>query len=463
MSKDTGERLNDLAETARWQLPAWFFIIKANWHKLYFVLAAAIIVFFYGVVAATYDVFPHRMLIDAKKAAADWTRNYMHYLRLRPDKFIHPARQQGSGVTVYVPNEAYEGVTFVTSMWEKSNGMQLLDMKGSVLYRWRVSLNEIWPTSVLPNRQKQLNDWDSEIQRAHLYANGDVVLTFEYEGLAKIDRCSRVLWRVPFATHHSIYEDAQGNLWVPGRKILRQPEKRLPLLVPPVAEEYILKISPDGKILEEISMLDVFYQSGQEALLFANGLPETMNGFWDITHMNDVKILEESFASKFPLFKAGDIMVSMRDLNLIVVIDRSTKKIKWSMTGPYIKQHDPHFLPNGRISVYDNRADLADGKILGGSRILSIDPITRSVQTVYQGDARNSFSSNMQGEHQYLPNGNILITEPYAGRVFEVKPSGEVVWSYINRYDEDEVYRVAGAERYPTSYRKFTETAPRCQ
>jgi hypothetical protein len=181
-----------------------------------------------------------------------------------------------------------------------------------------------------------------------------------------------------------------------------------------------------------------------------------------MTHMNDIKILEKPIAAKFPLFKAGDIMVSMRNLNLIVVIDRSTKKIKWSMTGPYIKQHDPHFLPTGRISVYDNRADFADGKILGGSRILSIDPVTRDVKTVYEGDARNSFFSNTQGEHQYLPNGNILITEPYAGRVFEVKPSGDVVWSYINRYDQDEVYRVAGGQRYPISYGKFTTVADRC-
>jgi transposase InsO family protein len=131
--------------------------------------------------------------------------------------------------------------------------------------------------------------------------------------------------------------------------------------------------------------------------------------------------------------------------------------------GPYIKQHDPHFLPNGRISVYDNRADFADGKILGGSRILSIDPVTRKVNTVYQGDARNSFFSNMQGEHQYLPNGNILITEPDAGRIFEVTPSGEVVWSYINRYDEDEVYRVLGGTRYAEYYRNFTEGAAQCQ
>jgi hypothetical protein len=179
-------------------------------------------------------------------------------------------------------------------------------------------------------------------------------------------------------------------------------------------------------------------------------------------HVNDIKILEKRVAGKFPLFKVGDIMVSMRNLNLIVVIDQSTKKIKWSMTGPYIRQHDPDFLDNGRISVYDNRSDYADGKILGGGRILSIDPVTRKVDTVYEGDSQNSFFSNLRGKHQYVLNGNILITEYDAGRIFEVAPSGEVVWSYINRYDEDEVYRVSEGMRYAAHYSKFAGGPSKC-
>jgi hypothetical protein len=461
--KDRSDRLGGLAGNRRQRTSACINTLKENWHKIYFVLAVGMAIFFYGVVVGSYDVFPHRIFRDAKKAFDDWTANYTHYTSIRPEKFLAPARHKGSGVTIYIPGKAYDGVTLITSMWDSTNGMELVDMNGSVLHRWRVSLNEIWPKSNDPDRQKQVSDWDADIDRALLYPNGEVVFTFDYEGLVKIDRCSRVLWKVPFVTHHSIYEDAEGNLWVPGRKLLHQPEKRLPLIEPPIFEDYILKISPDGRILEQISVLDVLYQSDDKALLFANGLWQTKNAVADISHMNDIKILEKPIAGKFPLFNAGDIMVSMRNLNLIVVLDRSTKKIKWSMTGPYIKQHDPHFLPNGRISVYDNRADFADGKILGGSRILSIDPVTRKVNTVYEGDARNSFFSNMQGEHQYLPNGNILITEPDAGRIFEVTPSGEVVWSYINRYDENEVYRVLGGTRYAAGYRKFTEGAAQCQ
>ena len=44
--------------------------------------------------------------------------------------------------------------------------------------------------------------------------------------------------------------------------------------------------------------------------------------------------------------------------------------------------------------------------------------------------------------------GNLLITESEAGRVFEVTPEGDIVWSYINRWDEERVAKVAEGSRY---------------
>jgi hypothetical protein len=42
---------------------------------------------------------------------------------------------------------------------------------------------------------------------------------------------------------------------------------------------------------------------------------------------------------------------------------------------------------------------------------------------------------------QRLPNGNTLITEGMHGRIFQVTPSGEVVWEYLTPYED---YAVAG-------------------
>jgi hypothetical protein len=65
------------------------------------------------------------------------------------------------------------------------------------------------------------------------------------------------------AAHHTslCYEDAEGNFWVPGRKWRSKSLEKLPHISAPVQEDYILKVSPDGEILEEISILDVISTS----------------------------------------------------------------------------------------------------------------------------------------------------------------------------------------------------------
>lgn len=437
--------------------------LKKNWLKIYFLISLCLIVFVFGIVTGSKNLFPHDQLLQGWVAAEDWfaNNNFKHYLGLRPEKFIHPSRHEGSGVTVYIPDKTQPGITLLTGMWDELNGINLIRPDGSLIHKWRVSFNDIWPNPPHVKKNAGTSDWDTAIHGVLLYPNGDILFNFEYRGLAKVDKCSNVVWKLSRVTHHSIYENAEKNLWVPARNFHEQPEKRFPLLHPPFTEEMLLKISPDGKVLREISILDVFFNSDMAYLLTANSRPQTrLTGH--ITHMNDIEILEKSMADQFPLFQAGDIMVSLRWLNMIIIIDSITEKIKWSMTGPYIRQHDPDFLPNGKISVFDNRSDGHEGSVFGGSRILSIDPVTRQVEVLYGSNSKNPFYTEIQGKSQHLPNGNILMSEPLAGRAFEVDSSGEIVWSYINRYDEDEVYRLTDAVRLDESFGNFAEEPVKC-
>lgn len=433
--------------------------VKKNWVKFYFLISIVMLAFFYGFFAGENRYFPFHPIHSGLVAAKDWIQNsnFNHYLGLRPEKFIHPARHEGSGVTVYAPDKIQDGITLITSMWDHTNGIKLIDRDGSVIHEWRISLKDIWPEA--PHVRKPFGNWNFQIHGVKLYPNGDVL--FNYKGLVKMDKCSNVIWKLFRETHHSIYEDKDKNLWVADKTTLTAPVKRLPLLKPPVLEQHLLKFSPEGKILREISILEVFLNSGKYTILSANGMLYTrLTG--NFTHINDVEILEESMADQFPLFNTDDIMVSMRNLNLIVVIDSVTEKIKWSMMGPFHRQHDPDFLPNGRISVFDNQSDNAGGRELGGSRILSIDPVTKKVETIYTGNSQDPFYTEVSGKHQYLQNGNFLITEANAGRVFEVTSSGEIVWSYINRYDEDEVYTVLEGTRLSGSMRNFADKGHKC-
>ena len=59
------------------------------------------------------------------------------------------------------------------------------------------------------------------------------------------------------------------------------------------------------------------------------------------------------------------------------------------------------------------------------------------------------------GNHQWLPNGNVLITESWQGRAFEVNPRGEIVWEYVNYVDDGVVGRITSVYRLPPEYARL--------
>lgn len=426
-----------------------------NWYKIYLLLSIIFLVFILGILVGNYKIFPFIIFQNAKLAVEDLfiDKNYKHYANIRPEKFIHPSFYKGNGVIINNPKKAFDGYTLITSMWQDTSGLKLFDMDGTEIHKWMVSFNEIFPQS--DSIDYQIADWDVDIHGSVIYPNGDIVFNFNGRGLVRIDKNSDVIWKLRGDYHHSLFLDEDDFLWVPGRITHIDTVKTFKLLYPPYYEDFICKISPNGDILEKFSLIEVFYNSGMEAILFADGSWATDKIAYDITHLNDIDILGSDLAANFPLFNKGDILLSMRHLNLIMVIDANTKQIKWSMTGPFIRQHDPDFMENGNIIVFDNRTDEAGGKILGGSRILEIDPNFHTFDIAYEGDEDNPFYTTLAGKQQLLPNGNILIAHYEGGRVFEVDKNGEIVWTFITRYDEDEVYSVSDAKRIPKDYLTF--------
>jgi hypothetical protein len=94
----------------------------------------------------------------------------------------------------------------------------------------------------------------------------------------------------------------------------------------------------------------------------------------------------------------------------------------------------------------------------GGSRIIAIDPSRAAFRTLFHSNDKVRFYTPYRGKHQILENGNILIAETDAGRVFEVTSRGELVWSFVNGWDDDEVAWLMSATRYPESYLSIAST-----
>ena len=72
-----------------------------------------------------------------------------------------------------------------------------------------------------------------------------------------MDVCGNVVWRLPFRTHHTVYLDKNNMLWVPGQIKHEKKIDGFPNFKPPFIEPLILKVSLDGKIVKQISVLEL--------------------------------------------------------------------------------------------------------------------------------------------------------------------------------------------------------------
>jgi hypothetical protein len=311
-------------------------------------------------------------------------------------------------------------------------------MDGKVLHHWSMSVADIWRGAGYD--EAPMPDADAAPHGVEMLPNGDVVLAMAGAALARIDACSQVVWSSKLSAHHTVDVLPNGEILVPGTVAYTKPNPKWPRLRPGdtgyFQDHLLMRVSPDGKLLEQISISDVIYDSHWTALLFAGRGSNYSMAEEDPYHLNDIEMLRPEMAAAFPMFEAGDLLVSIRNLQTLAVIDGRTHKIKWKMTGPFFGQHDPDFAPNGHIIVFDNQIT-GHKPELGYSEVMEIDPATHEVVWAYTGTNEQPLYSDIGGRVQWLPNGNILVGDPRGGRVFELardaNGKGEIVWEYVNQ------------------------------
>lgn len=426
------------------------------------VVGLTVLAYVGGVVAAQLDLFPATQVRSAIEAAKDWRQNWRHYLQIR-SMYAVPT-DKPDGWTVSDAGAVTPGYTFVVGFRDGSFHPFLIDPGGAVVHEWRASFNAAWPSAdhvpVVPP------DWDVSLHGARLLHDGSVVLNFEGLGTIKLDRCSEIVWRAPTQGHHALDVLPSGEVLVTSRRQLAEPPASMPGVRPGpegwLWDDTIVRLAPDGRVLSETSVLERLLAGGLAAVLYANGLDLPALGYTDDPlHLNDVEALRPEMAAAFPQFAAGDLLVSMRNLNTIAVLDGDSLAVRWSMTGPFLRQHDPDFMPNGHILLFDNRKG-GSAREFGQSRLLEIDPRTNAVVWSFEGSPEQPFYTDARGKQELLPSGNILVTEAQAGRVFELARTpegGRVVAEWVNGMGDELAGYVTQADRIPQDRLGFLSTA----
>ncbi len=133
----------------------------------------------------------------------------------------------------------------------------------------------------------------------------------------------------------------------------------------------------------------------------------------DWTHVNDVDKIRE-----------GEFLVSVRNLDQVIVINRSTKDIEMRLGedgnhSMLFEQHNPDYLESDNGTPTILVADSENDRIVEYARV---------GEDEWKRTWTLSGGLNWPRDADRLPNGNTLVVDSMNHRVIEVTPRGEIVW-----------------------------------
>ncbi len=231
-----------------------------------------------------------------------------------------------------------------------------------------------------------------------------------------------------------------------------------------------------GEVSEQIGRMDVNFDGGPVDWLHANSVAynaELDQVAISFRRSSEVWVIDHVPSTRKAAGRAGDALFRWGNPAVYQRGDSTDQQL--------FGQHNAYWIPEGRpgaghILIFNNGSE--DTRPY--SSVDEIAPVMRGRR--YAQDAAGRFLPatservypNHESEHwlssaisgaQRQPNGNTLIADGPAGRIFEVTEGGEVVWDYVNPYYDasaevgtssrgDPVipWRVFRAERYPPDH-----------
>ena len=426
------------------------------------ILGLAGIAFLYGMVTAIRQAPPYRTVRDAWIGLTALRAQHELLASPWPAYLWTPTERSERGLAFSQTDRAESGYTVYTTTHDGS--ARLVDLAGNEVHRWTAPFRHVWPNP--QHVPGWVPDHFVHMRQAHVFPNGDLLAVYSTTantpsgcGMAKLDRDSNVLWTYDGNAHHDFDLGPDGKIFALTHQLrhLTDDDQELAALSNiPLIEDQVTILSPQGDEQKTFSVLDALVASP-----FFRALLAHVDRYGDITHGNTIDVLGPEFASHYDTISPGDVMVCLRNLDLMVVLNPENETVVWATTGPWNHPHDPDPLANGNLLVFDNY------HVRGaqhGSAVVEFNPRSRQVEWSYAGSSDQPLRSDIRSRQQQLPGGNVLVTDSDNGRLLEVARDGAMVWEFLNpeRGGENEelIPVVCGGHRYAADELPFLRLKP---
>jgi len=286
----------------------------------------------------------------------------------------------------------------------------LMANDGRVLHRWRTSLREAFPGV----DESADNGF---IRRAALLADGSLLALFQGTGLVELDPSGRIVRRIEAAFFNDLWvAPDESEILLLAKRPVRRDELRPGQTI---LEDEIVSLDRSGHEQWRRSILAAFESSPFRSLL------DPLGPSADVLHANTIDRLAPDTSSPVDFLAAGNLLVSLREIDTLAVLDAGARHVLWAQRGPFRHQHEPSRLGNGHLLLFDNR-----GAAGGASRVLEIDPRSGEIVSSWSGFPGVPLVSEQAGSVAELGNGDRLVVASEQGVAWELAPGGQVVWEF---------------------------------
>jgi hypothetical protein len=383
-------------------------------------------------------------IAEMPQTVIDWTKQKDARLAGRTEEFKGKAGWWLSPTLKTAPIDGYLLLSRA-KIEADQNVVELLDLSDfTVKHTWMPNADEFFAGVRRDFQITKTDRWNRALfEPVHplMFANGDLIVKDHQSPIARIDACSRMIWRNTERNyHHSLELAPDGTLWVPS--VIDPPDADYG---PKFFEDGLVNMTVDGKTLSEVSLAKVMEANGMMAMAFTSGA--YIN---DAIHLNDI----QPVPGDGPYWKAGDLFLSARHLSMVMLYRPSTQKIVWWKIGPWLAQHDVNVLDDHRIAVFDNNAyDRGKGWYIDGvNEVMVYDFATDQITTPYHETMKaENVLSVTEGLVDFTDNGHVIIEEENRGRILILDPAGQKVAEFVNRGPDGQVYGLSWSRWIPRS------------